>query len=118
MEVTRDTMWERCLTDAAKMYRIGEPDERCVQLANATWIMKKKYLEHEKKKDSRQVIVIDKAPEVVNEKRTAKRTCCATTMTGKPCSFKAVCGDYCKKHSVKNATLGMKVDVSQIKIAD
>ena len=118
MEVIRDTTWERCLADAVRMYRIGEPDERCVQLANATWVMKKKYLEHEKKKDSRQVIVIDKAPEVVNEKRTAKKTCCATTMTGKSCSFKAVCGDYCKKHSVKNATLGMKVDVSRIKITD
>jgi hypothetical protein len=118
MEVIRDTLWERCLADAAKMYRISEPDEKCVQLANATWIMKKKYLEHEKKKDSRQIVVIDKPPDVVNEQRTTKKICCATTMSGKPCSFKAVCGDYCKKHSVKNATLGAKVDVSKIKIHD
>jgi hypothetical protein len=118
MEVIRDTMWQRCLADAAKMYRISEPDEKCVQLANATWIMKKKYLEHEKKKDSRQIVVIDKPPDVVNEQRTTKKICCATTMSGKPCSFKAVCGDYCKKHSVKNAILGAKVDVSKIKITD
>jgi hypothetical protein len=118
MEVIRDHVWERCLADAAKMYRISEPDEKCVQLANATWIMKKKYLEHEKKKDSRQIVVIDKPPDVISEQRTSKKICCATTMTGKPCSFKAVCGDYCKKHSVKNVTLGTKVDVNQIKIAD
>jgi hypothetical protein len=40
------------------------------------------------------------------------------TMSGKPCSFKAICGDYCRKHSVKNATIGAKVDVSQIKIVE
>ena len=116
MEVIRDTMWERCLADAAKMYRISEPDEKCVQLANATWIMKKKYLEHEKKKDSRQIVVIEKPPEVVNEQRTVKKICCATTMTGKPCSFKAVCGDFCKKHQAKPLKLGTKIDVSKIKI--
>jgi hypothetical protein len=118
MEVIRDTVWERCLADAVKMYRFSEPNEACYQLANATWIMKKKYQEHEKKKDERKMIVIDKPPEVVNEQRTAKKICCATTMTGKQCAFKAVCGNYCKKHSVKNATLGAKVDVSKIKITD
>ena len=118
MEVIRDEMWERCLTDAVKMYRFSEPDEKCIQLANATWVMKKKYLEHEKKKDTRQIIVIDKPPEVVNEQRKAKKICSAMTMTGKHCSFKAVCGDYSKKHSVKHAQLGTKVDVSKIKIDD
>lgn len=118
MEVIRDSVWERCLSDAVKMYRLSEPNDACYQLANATWVMKKRYREHEKKKDSRKLIVIDKPPEVVNEQRTAKKTCCATTMSGKPCSFRAVCGDYCKKHSVKNVALGTKVDVSQIKIAE
>jgi hypothetical protein len=54
----------------------------------------------------------------VTEQRTSKKICCAVTMTGKPCSFKAVCGNYCKKHSVKNVTIGAKVDVSQIKIVE
>jgi|TARA_B110000977_G_C10878813_1_gene416664 hypothetical protein len=118
MEVVRDTMWECCLADAVKMYRFSEPNEACYQLANATWIMKKKYQEHQMKKDTRKMIVIDKPPDAVNEQRTAKKICCATTMTGKQCAFKAVCGNYCKKHSVKNATLGAKVDVTKIKIAD
>jgi hypothetical protein len=113
-----DQLWERCLADAVKMYRLSEPDERCVKLANATWVMKKKYQEAAQKKDSRKLIFLDKPPEVVNEQRTAKKICCATTMTGKPCSFKAVCGDYCKKHSVKNIALGTKVDISKIKITE
>jgi|TARA_R110000851_G_scaffold124152_1_gene254292 hypothetical protein len=118
MQVVHDLMWERCLEDAVKMYRFSEPDEKCIQLANATWIMKKKYQEHEHKKDARKLIVLEKPPEIVNEQRTSKKICCATTMSGKSCSFKAVCGDYCKKHSVKNVTLGTKVDVSKIKITD
>lgn len=118
MEVIRDSLWERCLADAVKMYRLSEPNEKCYSLANATWVMKKKYREHQEKKDDRQIVVLSKAPEVVNEQRSNKKICCATTMSGKPCSFKAVCGDFCKKHSVKNATLGAKVDVSKIKITD
>lgn len=118
MEVIRDEIWQRCLADAAKMYRVSEPNEACFKLANATWIMKKKYQEHDKKKEERKTVAIDKPPEVVNEQRTAKKLCCATTMSGKPCAFKAVCGNYCKKHSVKNAQLGTKVDVSKIKISD
>ena len=118
MEVIRDLMWERCLEDAVKMYRLSEPNEACYHLANATWIMKKKYQEHKMKKEQRQIVVLSKTPEVTNESRTHKKICCATTMTGKQCAFKAVCGDFCKKHSVKHAQLGMKVDVSKIKIID
>jgi hypothetical protein len=80
--------------------------------------MKMRYLKHQQQKDTRKIIVLEKTPEVVSEQRTSKKICCATTMTGKPCSFKAVCGDFCKKHSVKNTTIGAKVDVSQIKIVD
>ena len=116
MEVIRDTMWERCLNDAVKMYRLSEANDACYNLADATWKCKMSYKRHQEKKESRKLIVIDKPPDVVNEQRTSKKICCATTMSGKPCSFKAVCGDYCKKHSVKNAILGMKVDVSKIKI--
>lgn len=119
MEVVHDSLWERCLADAVKMYRLSEPNEKCYSLANATWVLKKKYQEHQEKKNGRQTIMLSKAPDMVNnEQRSIKNICCATTMSGKPCSFKAICGDFCKKHSVKNATLGAKVDVSKIKITD
>jgi hypothetical protein len=118
MEVIRDELWERCLADAVKMYRLSEPNDKCMHLADATWKCKMSYKKHAEKKDERKLIVLDRAPEVVTETRNAKKTCCATTMSGKPCSFKAVCGDYCKKHSVKHAQLGVKVDVTKIKITD
>jgi hypothetical protein len=118
MEVVHDTLWENCLSNAVTMYRLSEPDDRCYHLADATWKMKMRYLKHQQKKDTQKIVVLDKPPEVVTEQRTSKKICCAVTMSGKPCSFKAVCGDYCKKHSVKNVTIGAKVDVSQIKIVE
>ena len=113
-----DTLWENCLSNAVTMYRLSEPDDRCYHLADATWKMKMRYLEHQQKKDIQKIVVLEKTPEVVTEQRTSKKICCAVTMSGKPCSFKAICGDYCRKHSVKNATIGAKVDVSQIKIVE
>ena len=118
MEVIRDAVWERCLADAVKMYRLSEPNDKCYNLADATWKMKHSYKKFQEKKDNRQIIILSKTPETTNESRTHKKICCATTMTWKPCSFKAICGDFCKKHQVKKGELGMKVDISKIKITD
>jgi hypothetical protein len=116
MEVVRDALWEECLSNAVTMYRLSEPDDKCYNLADATWKLKVAYMKHQHKRDTRKIVVLEKKPEVVNEQRTSKKICCALTMSGKPCSFKAVCGDYCKKHNVKHSQLGTKGDVSQIKI--
>jgi NAD(P)H-dependent flavin oxidoreductase YrpB (nitropropane dioxygenase family) len=119
MEVIRDDVWLKCLDDAMKMYRITEPNEQCYKLADVTWKLKKSYKKHQQQKNERQVVLIDKAPEVVSEQRsTTKKMCAAITMAGKPCAFKAVCGAFCKKHQVKMSTLGAKVDVKKIKIED
>jgi hypothetical protein len=118
MEVIRDSMWERCLADAAKMYRLSEANNACYNLADATWKMKMRYKQAEQKKNERQIIVIDKAPTLINEQRKNTNICSATTMAGKRCSFKAVCGDFCKKHRVDKGVLGKKVDISKIKIDD
>ena len=118
MEVVRDTLWENCLSNAVTMYRLIEPDDRCYHLADATWKMKMRYSKHQQQRDTQKIVVLEKTPDVVTEQRTSKKICCAVTMSGKPCSFKATCGDYCRKHSVKNATIGAKVDVSQIKIVE
>ena len=116
MEVIRDSLWQTCLTDAIKMYQVSEANDKCYHLANATWVMKNKYKQAQNRKDNRKTIMIEKTPEVVNEQRTSKRICQAITMSGKSCSFKAVCGDFCKKHSVNKDVIGVKVDVSKIKI--
>ena len=53
MEIVRNDLWNQCLKDAMKMYRIDEANEKCESLADATWKMKMSYKNHEKKKDSR-----------------------------------------------------------------
>merc|ERR1712216_271828 len=110
MEVIRDTMWSTCLANAVKMYRLGEPNEKCYRLADATWRCKMAYVKHENTRKNSSVIVLDTLPkENAPEQRTSHKICCATTMTGKPCRFKAVCGDYCRKHQVTSSKIGDKV---------
>lgn len=111
MEVVRDSLWHTCLDDAIKMYRISEADEKCLKLANATWVMKHAYTRIQNRKDTRRTMMIDKTPEVVNEPRTSKKMCHAVTMSNKPCSFRAVCGDFCKKHAVHTVSLGVKIKI-------
>lgn len=115
MEVIRDSMWSTCLANAVKMYRLREPNERCYKLADATWRCKMAYVKHENTRKNSSVIVLDALPkENVPEQRTSHKICAATTMSGKPCRFKAVCGDYCRKHQVTSSKIGEKVDVSDL----
>jgi hypothetical protein len=117
MEVIRDDMWNKCLTDTMKMYRVSEPDDKCLHLANATWKMKMSYTRFKMKKESKGLIQIEKNPEIVSERRSnIQKSCAATTMAGKPCGFKASCGNFCKKHNPKPLKLGAKVIVKKIKI--
>jgi hypothetical protein len=109
MQVIRDEIWQKCLTDATKMYRLSEPNDVCYNLADATWKCKMSYKMHEMKKNERQIIVIDKLPETVNTKRNMSKLCAATTLTGKPCSFKAVCGEFCKKHRIGKNEIGVQL---------
>lgn len=93
--------YEQCLADAMRMYRVETPTDRCKKLAHATWKMKLKYAELRKEKDSRTIQMIDRVPEKAAEKRHVVHTCQAVTLAGKPCGFKAVCGNFCKKHQPK-----------------
>ena len=71
--------------------------------------MRKKKLECQK---TRPIQVIDSVPKRdVSENRSV---CKAFTLSGKKCSFKAVCGEYCKKHRIDNQVLGTrpKINVS------
>jgi hypothetical protein len=101
MQVIHDDLWNKCLGDAVKMYRLTQPDERCHKLANATWIMKRRYEQHELKKNDRKLIYLYSVPD---EPRVHVKNviCVATTMSGSRCKFKAVCGEYCRKHNVSD----------------
>jgi hypothetical protein len=115
MEVVRDAMWSTCLANAVKMYRLREPNEKCYRLADATWKCKMAYIKHGNTKKNSSIVVLDGPPkEPAIEQRTSHKICCATTMSGKPCNFKAVCGNYCRKHKVASTSIGNKVDVSDL----
>ena len=108
-------MWSTCLANAVKMYRLREPNDKCYRLADATWKCKMAYIKHNNTKKNSSIVVLDGPPkEPAIEQRTSHKICCATTMSGKPCNFKAVCGNYCRKHKVVSTSIGNKVDVSDL----
>ena len=115
MEVIRDAMWNTCLANAVKMYRLGEPNDKCYRLADATWKCKMAYIKHNNTKNNKAIVVLANPPkENTPDQRTSHKICCAVTMSGKPCRFKAVCGDYCRKHQVSSTSIGNKVNVSDL----
>lgn len=63
MKVVRDEVWEKCLESATAMYRLLVPNDKCYKLADAVWKCKASYKLFQDKKDSRRVILLDKAPE-------------------------------------------------------
>ena len=111
-EVVRDKIWDKCLANAVDFYSLKEPDDRCHKLADATWKTKMSYKRLQLKKDSLMSILIDQTPDPVVQKRTSAVLCGATTVSGKPCSFRAVCGQFCRKHKVSaNVEIGTKINV-------
>jgi hypothetical protein len=79
------------------------PDE----MASIIDKMRKKKLECQK---TRPIKVLQTAPD--NQNTENKKICQAFTLSGKKCSFKAVCGKYCKKHRIDNQILGTKPKIN------
>ena len=71
--------------------------------------MRKKKLECQKTKP---IQVLDSAPK--QDTSEFRNICKAFTLSGKKCTFKAVCGDYCKKHKIDDHVLATipKINVS------
>ena len=101
MKVVHDELWHKCLGDTLKMYRITEPNDKCNQLADATWKMKKKYEEARILKNNRVTQLITTLPDDPRV-QVKNSICVALTMSGSRCKFKAVCGSYCRNHNVSD----------------
>tara|TARA_B100001540_G_scaffold316355_1_gene345968 strand:- start:2558 stop:2986 length:429 start_codon:yes stop_codon:yes gene_type:complete len=69
--------------------------------------MRKKKIECQK---TRPIKVLETAPD--NQNIENKNICQAFTLSGKKCSFKAVCGKYCKKHRIDDQVLGTKPELN------
>lgn len=106
MNIIRDDSWYTCLEKAKKL---GKKESDAVFLADCTWRMKKKYEAYNTSRKQREIAVIEKTPCLKQVSLTTCKTCSATTMGGKKCGFKAVCGSFCKKHKVSSkVVLGIK----------
>lgn len=82
-------------------------DDACEHLARSIFKMKNRYKELETKKKSRVAIVIDEVPTSIHEHKHVDKLCQASTLKGARCSFKAVNGCYCKKHSINGKVVPM-----------
>ena len=69
--------------------------------------MRKKKLECKK---TRSIQVLDSVPK--QDTSESRNICKAFTLSGKKCTFKAVCGDYCKKHRIDNQVLGTRPKIN------
>jgi hypothetical protein len=67
------------------------------KLERAIFRIKQKYDEYEKGRKDRSIMMTNKILE--SSKIDNKKTCRALTLSGKPCKFKAVYGNYCRKHT-------------------
>jgi hypothetical protein len=115
MQVVRDSVWITCLQRAMDRYEVREPDDRCYRLANAVWKCKQKQQEMKDARMKRRIVVLDAPPEQTHiEMRTQAKICSAMTMSGKRCHFRAVCGDYCRKHKVTSNEIGDVANLSDI----
>lgn len=96
---------------AMEILMIKIPDDRCMHLATSLQKMKNAYKRHENYKKSRTIVILEEAPKIVHQARHTVNICEAFTMKGTKCTFKAVNGCYCKKHSLSTGkpVLGKKV---------
>lgn len=85
-----------------RLHKISTPDERCAHLARSVFKMKNRYRVHEAHKKERSTMIISEAPKRQVEQKHAPNICQSTTLKGKRCTFKANCGNFCKKHSVSS----------------
>jgi len=86
--------WNR-IFEAAK--REGNPFPE--KLADSALRSKERTMEIDAKKHK--LIQVDKKPPKENETGIVTAICKARTMAGTKCTFKAVCGEFCKKHAPK-----------------
>lgn len=101
--------YEDCLRDAMRLHGVSTPDERCAHLARSVYKMKIKYKEYADHKRARSLTVITDVPKRMVEQKYVSNICQSTTLKGLRCTFKATCGNFCKKHSISVITLGKKI---------
>ena len=84
-------MYKNCLTN-------GFSQTDALKFVETAKKYKKHCLKIQQQKQKRSIKVLDKPPKFTPSNPSTKK-CQARTMEGRPCPFKAHCGEYCKKHA-------------------
>lgn len=105
IEVVRDAQWISILKDSVEKDKVKEIKklDYYFKLTDTIWRAKKRYEQIKQDKIEKSVKVIkevDKKKKDPEEKKSVE-ICKAKFLNGKPCRFKAVNGEFCKKHSKK-----------------
>ena len=88
-----------------KASKENQTEEMCSKLADSLCRAQEcmdKCVEEKKKKSAKVITGTPKQEAAVSNHTKQVKKCQSTTLTGKPCPFKAVseCGRFCKKHSL------------------
>ena len=106
IEVTRDHEWITILKDITERDKVRKIKQLgfYFKLTDTIWKAKKHYDQLKQEKINSRIKIIDKVKPTIQDKENVKPNlvCGAKNMNGQPCKFKAVCGEFCKKHSRKN----------------
>ncbi len=98
--------YQECLENAMRIRKVSSPDDECIRLAKGLMKLKRGYDTHAQKKKNRSAILIEDIKPIIQHKPIKSSGICQSmTLKGKRCTFKAVCGNYCKKHSLKQGDM-------------
>ena len=93
----RDARWYANYNQGLTSLNMSE--EVAVKWADASWRVNANYKRYELQKEARSIKVIpNKAEPRAGGGAAMMKMCKATLMSGKGCSYKAACGDFCKRH--------------------
>tara|TARA_B100000401_G_scaffold120642_1_gene78851 strand:+ start:6514 stop:6801 length:288 start_codon:yes stop_codon:yes gene_type:complete len=76
-------------------------DEKCERFARSIHKLRESRKQYDDKREKSKIIFLENAPEKSLNTKNFSNICQAVTLKGKKCTFKASCGNFCKKHAPK-----------------
>ena len=94
MEIVRDVRWNAFMATASTMF---DTEELRIRMANSFWkFERQQHLDRTKKLKTK---FLEKVPVPAGVSRVTMR-CHAVNLNNTPCQYKAVCGQFCRKHQI------------------
>lgn len=95
-----NTLYEkRDLAIAQGLYK--NEQEKCERFARSIHKLRESRKQYDDKREKSKIIFLENTPEKCLNTKKFSNICQAVTLKGKKCTFKASCGNFCKKHTPK-----------------